>query len=52
VYTVDLDAYCGNEHDRDLAACYTSMRASNRKIPMVAAFSGDPKHAEHIWRCY
>jgi hypothetical protein len=48
----DLDAYCGNASDPGLAPCYASIRASHRETPMVAAYSGDIKHSEPIWRCY
>ena len=48
----ELDAYCANESDPELTSCYALMRATHRRIPMVAAFSGDIKHAEQIWRCY
>ena len=50
--TTGLDAYCGNRSDPALAPCYAFMQASHRQTPMVAAFSGDIKHNERIWRCY
>jgi hypothetical protein len=47
-----LDAYCGNASDPAVGPCYKTMHASHRKVPMVAAFSGDIKHPGRIWRCY
>ena len=48
----NLDAYCGNASDPGLASCYASIRASHRETPLVAAYSGDIKNSEQIWRCY
>ena len=44
-----LDAYCGNESNPELRVCYSSMRKSKVKIPLVAGFSGPG--ADRL-RCY